>query len=227
MLNDIDSKAMEEEQDPTERLLSSPGQLAMPEKFKKWFPAQHGHRDIRRLFVWHKELGHGVTGSVHEIVYKSKVCAVKQIERNDQWARMLFTSEARVLSKVRHQGIISFVDMFFDEKYYYLVLEKADFDLYAVMKRNGRLSERETRNITYALLKALAYMHRKNVAHRGHPYLISVLSVIFAFAFEPSSDLKPENIVFKREAMDQPLLIDFGDAEMAKTDKTYTELIPI
>ena len=187
-----------------ETILSCQGQLEVPNQFKKWFPARHGHKRVRKLFKWNKELGHGVTGSVHEIEYKSQICAVKQVEMNDQWARMLFTTEARVLSKLRHNGIIGFVDMFFDEKYYYLVLEKADFDLYYVMKKKGQLSERKTRNIVYALLKAIAYMHKKDLAHR---------------------DIKPENIVFIATDTNQPKLIDFGDAERARDNKTYTEFV--
>ena len=124
--------------------------------------------------------------------------------QNDQWGRMLFTTEARVLSKIRHKGIIRFVDMFFDEKYYYLVVDKADFDLYYVMKKKGHLSESKTRSISYSLLQALQYMHKKDLAHR---------------------DLKPENIVFKANDTDNPMLIDFGDAERARDDKTYTEFV--
>eukprot|EP01084_Bolivina_argentea_P164182 285471_1 len=126
-----------------ERILSSPGGLEIPPKFKKWFPPRHGHIRIRDLFVWHGEVGHGVTGSVHEITYKSQTCAVKQIEKNDHWGRMLFETEAQVLSRLSHSGIIRFIDMFFDDQYYYLVLEKADFDLYYVMKKKGHLSERK------------------------------------------------------------------------------------
>eukprot|EP01083_Nonionella_stella_P043992 118644_1 len=164
-IGDDDENKPKFEKHDYESILTSPGQLPIPEKFIKWFPPRHGHRHIRKLFKWHVELGHGVTGSVHEIEYKQQICAVKQIPKHDQWGRMLFTTEARVLSKLRHCGIIGFIDMFFDEKYYYLVLEKADFDLYYVMKKKGHLSERKTRNITYALLKAISYMHKKNLVH--------------------------------------------------------------
>ena len=64
-----------------ESILSSPGQLEIPERFQKWFPEGHGHKRVRRLFKWHKELGHGVTGAVYEIEYKGKICAVKQVEK--------------------------------------------------------------------------------------------------------------------------------------------------
>ena len=47
-------------------------------------------------------------------------------------------------------------------------------------------------------------MHKKDLAHR---------------------DLKPENIVFKANDTNQPMLIDFGDAERARDDKTYTEFV--
>merc|ERR1712228_102158 len=185
-------------------ILSSPGQLQIPEQFKSWFPPTHGHKHIRKLFKWHEQLGHGVTGSVYKIEYQNKLCALKQTEKKDKWGKMLFITESRTLSKLKHDGIIGFVDMFFDEKYYYLIMEKADFDLYHIMKQNGHTSEKKTRQIIYALLKTLKYMHAKNVVHR---------------------DLKPENIVFLTSDPANPRLIDFGDAEIAKKDKIYSEFV--
>eukprot|EP00484_Ammonia_sp_Unknown_P026554 CAMPEP_0197032064 /NCGR_PEP_ID=MMETSP1384-20130603/10832_1 /TAXON_ID=29189 /ORGANISM="Ammonia sp." /LENGTH=578 /DNA_ID=CAMNT_0042461663 /DNA_START=38 /DNA_END=1774 /DNA_ORIENTATION=+ len=187
-----------------QKVLSSPGQLEVPESFQSWFPISHAHKHVNKLFKYRQELGNGVTGSVHEVEYKMQVCAVKKVEKNDQWGRMLFTTEARVLSKIKHKGIIKYIDMFFDESYYYLLLEKADYDLYYVMNNKGYLSERKIQNIVYALLKAVAYLHAKNLAHR---------------------DLKPENIVFLSSETNHPRIIDFGDAAIAKDKKVYTEFV--
>eukprot|EP00484_Ammonia_sp_Unknown_P029931 CAMPEP_0197050804 /NCGR_PEP_ID=MMETSP1384-20130603/25621_1 /TAXON_ID=29189 /ORGANISM="Ammonia sp." /LENGTH=515 /DNA_ID=CAMNT_0042483263 /DNA_START=58 /DNA_END=1605 /DNA_ORIENTATION=+ len=187
-----------------EKVLCSPGRLEVPESFQKWFPMQHAHRNVSQLFKYRKKLGNGVTGSVFEIEYKSQICALKQIERNEECGRMLFTTECRVLSKLKHDGIITFIDMFYDEQYYYILLEKADYDLYQVMQRKGHLSESKTKKIIHSLLVAVSYLHGKNLAHR---------------------DLKPENIVFVASQSDHPRIIDFSDATIANDDRTYTEFV--
>eukprot|EP01083_Nonionella_stella_P051219 136009_1 len=180
-------------------------ELEVPVPFKKWFPPLHGHTNIRDLFEFHREIHHSETSSIHEITYKSQICVLKQIAKEHPRGRMLFETEAQVLSKLRHANIIGYIDMFFDEKYYYLLLEKAECDLFSVLKNKGRLSEEKTRGITYELLQALGHIHQRNLVHR---------------------DLKPENIVFiSSKNTDHPLLIDFGDAEGAQKDKKYSEFV--
>eukprot|EP01083_Nonionella_stella_P253051 871147_1 len=187
-----------------EHTLSSPGQLQIPPSIQKWFPPEHAHANIRSLFKFHNEISCGTTCSIHHIEYDSKPCALKQIPKHDASARMLFETEAQVLSKIHHKGIIALMDLFYDENYYYLVLQKADFDLQYVMRKQVHLSERKTRNIIYSLLQTIEYMHRKRVVHR---------------------DIKPENIVFMADDTDQSLLIDFGDAELVRNDGIYVELV--
>lgn len=171
-----------------------------------WFPAKNAHRDIRQLLTFHKPLGQGMTGSVFEATYRGKLCAVKQITQSDKLGTMLFGTEARSLSRLRHRNIIGFVDMLRDEDFYYLVLEKADYDLYDLLTQNGRgfLTENTSRDIVRGLLCGLRYIHKKNLVHR---------------------DLKPENVVFAAANPLQPKIIDFGDAEIARVDKIYTEFV--
>merc|ERR1719242_1868826 len=110
-------------------------------------------------------------------------------------------AEVRVLSRLRHQGIIGFVDVFLDAKYFYVVTERADFDLKHLMTTSGPLDESRTKSITFALLQAVAYLHSENVVQR---------------------DLKPKNIVF---CGDTTKIIDFGDAQQVTDDKTYTDFV--
>eukprot|EP01083_Nonionella_stella_P051218 136008_1 len=181
-------------------------ELEVPVTFQKWFPpTRHAHTNIRDLFEFHREISHSETSSVHEITYKSEICVLKQIVKDHPRGRMLFETEAHILSQLCHANIIGYIDMFFDEEYYYLLVEKAECDLFSVLKNKGRLSEETTRNITYQLLQALRHIHRRNLVHR---------------------DLKPENIVFiSAENTEHPLLIDFGDAECTQKDKEYTECV--
>ena len=168
--------------------------------------SQNAHKDISKLFIKIEQIGTGCTGSIHSIKYlnNNKICAVKQIQKEDEFARMLFTTEARSLSKLKHASIIKYIDMLMDENYYYLITEKADYDLYHIMKQKGHISEKKTKKIMYGLFKAIYHIHKKNLVHR---------------------DLKPENIVFMSNDTNRPIIIDFGDAEMCKKGKTYNEFV--
>ena len=45
---------------------------------------------------------------------------------------MLFATEARVLRHMKHRGIIELIDVYFDKSYYYIVMERAHYDLYGM-----------------------------------------------------------------------------------------------
>eukprot|EP01084_Bolivina_argentea_P019895 36992_1 len=152
-----------------------------------------------------EKIGDGVSASVFTILYKktNSICALKRISRTDKFGRMQFTTEAQCLSKISHPYIIKYIDMLMDDKYYYLILEKCDYNLWNLMAEKKHLSESECKRIIYALLSAIAHIHNKNLVHR---------------------DIKPENIVFTNKTH-IPKLIDFGDAEMAKPNKIYTEFV--
>ena len=97
------------------------------------------------------------------------------------------------------------IDIYFDEKHWYLALERGHYDLHQVIKLMGRLTEEHASHITTNLLLALDYIHETELlVHR---------------------DLKPENIVFHKSDKTLPKLIDFGDAEYVKDSKEYTEFV--
>eukprot|EP00485_Elphidium_margaritaceum_P003547 CAMPEP_0202698078 /NCGR_PEP_ID=MMETSP1385-20130828/11345_1 /ASSEMBLY_ACC=CAM_ASM_000861 /TAXON_ID=933848 /ORGANISM="Elphidium margaritaceum" /LENGTH=386 /DNA_ID=CAMNT_0049354681 /DNA_START=82 /DNA_END=1242 /DNA_ORIENTATION=- len=172
--------------------------------FGSWFPSSHAHRDCSTLFTKHKCIDRGATCAVYDVTYHGRRCALKQIVRSERFGEPLFITEARCLSKLRHTSIIEYIDMWMDEQFYYLVLEKADINLRDVLLQKHNLAELQCKLIAYALLNALQYMHNKQVAHR---------------------DIKPENIVFVGRNLGAPKLIDFGDAVMCKPDKMYSEFV--
>lgn len=79
---------------------------------------------------------------------------------------MLFTTEARVLRKLKHNGIIELIDMFFDKNFFYLVMERAHFDLYRLIKLTDFLPEEHAAKIVKNLLLGVSYLHDKNIVHR-------------------------------------------------------------
>ena len=174
--------------------------LPIPEQLQEWFPPQNAQKNVRKLFEWHGEIGRGVTGSIHSVSYRRRSCALKRIDRNDKSA---FITEVEILSKLQHRGIIGYIDVFLDEKYFYLLLERADSNLHQMIQTTGPFDEARTKTITKALLESLAYVHSKNISH---------------------CDLKPTNIMFTTDDRTTPKLIDFGDAKRISEKESYIEL---
>lgn len=128
-----------------------------------------------------KPLGNGKFGRVYlarerksglvvalKILSKQKVCHyryTKQVRR-----------EIEIQSNLKHNNIIRLYGYFFDDKRVYLILEVASKgELYKDLQRQplGRYSEPIAANYLKQMVKAIKYIHKKNVIHR---------------------DIKPENI---------------------------------
>jgi len=131
-------------------------------------------------------------------------CAVKQIKRGNKWTEMECALEARILSDFHHEGIIGFVDVYLDEEYIYLAMERADHDLHHILRTSGPFDENTVKQITRSLLQSIAYLHSHNIVHR---------------------DLKPKNIVFHKDRRTEPKLVDFGDSLEVDEQESYSEFI--
>eukprot|EP01084_Bolivina_argentea_P125281 221984_1 len=149
--------------DTNEHKLSCYGNISDP--LLPWIPANNCHKHIRRLLIKPERLAHGNTSSVLSAKYKGRLCAFKQIERNNESSRMLFTTEAKSLSKLNHKCIIKYIDILMDEQYYYLLTEKADYTLHNLIEKKY-LSEQFTKQVIYQILGAIYYIHKKNLVHR-------------------------------------------------------------
>lgn len=191
-------------------------QLEVPEGLRELLPAHNANTNVRHRFKWHEEIGRGVTGSVHSVTYEERLCALKKVTRRSEWEESVFLSEVQALSQLQgHRGVIGLCAVFLDEDFFYLVLERADYDLRRLMDGgvqslrrlitdSGPCDEAKVKLITYRLFEAVAHLHSHDVVHR---------------------DLKPQNIVFCAADPLRPKLIDFGDAEMVRSDQTYPDMV--
>ncbi|GAA5836600.1 hypothetical protein JCM11251_002673 [Rhodosporidiobolus azoricus] len=161
-------------------------------------PASH-HR--KRSYAIKELLGIGGFAEVKRAVQleTGREVAIKIIPkvRIRDHAQQIYRSNT--LMKLKHPHVIELLEWFESKEKYYLVFELAAgkelFD--HLMESPGyRFSEREAREVMYALVDAVKYLHDRNLTHR---------------------DLKPENVLYRTPPGSHPevghddcVISDFG-----------------
>ena len=87
-----------------------------------------------------------------------------------------FNREIKTMKEIKCDYSVEIYDYYNDDKYYYIVMEKCDGDLFELLENRKGFSESEIKTILLQLNVALKNMYSKNIIHR---------------------DLKPENIFIK------------------------------
>lgn len=137
------------------------------------------------------------------VVYSNPVKAEVENSRKD------FVSEAQRLHKVGvdHSNIVKVNEVFEANNTAYYVMEYIDGEsLRSYVKRNGPLSDDETRLLMEPVVDAVTYLHANRMTHL---------------------DIKPDNIMLSREKDGslRPVLIDFGLSKHYGTDGRPTSTI--
>lgn len=143
-----------------------------------------------------KLIGSGGTAHVylaHDLFLKRDV-AVKVLRYDfSQEDRALerFRREAKAISELTHENIVSLYDIDTDENYHYIVMEYIDgTDLKKYIKQNFPLSILEIIDLMKQIVSAVKYAHQCSIIHR---------------------DLKPQNILIRRDGIVK--ITDFGIAK--------------
>ncbi|WP_366525040.1 bifunctional serine/threonine-protein kinase/formylglycine-generating enzyme family protein [Acaryochloris sp. IP29b_bin.137] len=171
---------------------------------------------LRNRFKILKPLGQGGFGKTYLAEDTDKLnrpCVIKQLFYQGQSSNAnqkiieLFMREAEQLDRLKaNQQIPDLLAYFEEEGYLYLAQEYVDGgDLLKELQTDGPFSAEKIKELLFALLPVLAFIHSKGLIHR---------------------DLKPENIM-RRKLDGRLVLIDFGVARqisMSKLSLTGTKV---
>ncbi|KAF2188195.1 Pkinase-domain-containing protein [Zopfia rhizophila CBS 207.26] len=142
-----------------------------------------------------KVLGSGAGGSVRLMKRSSDgvTFAVKQFRARHSYEtekeyNKKVTAEFCIGSTLHHGNIIETMDLVNEKGNYYVVMEYAPFDLFAIVM-TGKMSREEISCATLQILNGVTYLHSMGLAHR---------------------DLKLDNVVVNEHGIMK--IIDFGSA---------------
>jgi serine/threonine protein kinase len=146
-----------------------------------------------------KVLGSGAGGSVRLMKRSSDgtTFAVKQFRNRHSYEsekdyNKKVTAEFCIGSTLHHGNIIETMDLVNEKGAYYVVMEYAPYDLFAIVM-TGKMSREEVTCCTLQILNGVTYLHSMGLAHR---------------------DLKLDNVVVNEHGIMK--IIDFGSAAVFK-----------
>ena len=150
-------------------------------------PCSFGKYDLIRV------IGSGSFSTVALVVHRvtnlqfaCKICSRQLLIESNTFDR--FEQEVRLMQALHHPNIVSVVDVAYDERLIYLIMEYcSNGELFDYICNHGRLDPSLCQRVFSKLVSALVYLHSRDIAHR---------------------DLKPENILLDENF--DPKIADFG-----------------
>lgn len=152
-------------------------------------------------------IGEGTYGVVMKACHKEtgQIVAIKKFKESDEDEQVRKTSlrEVRVLKQLRHDNVITLLEVFRRKGRLHLVFEYVEKTILEVLEtRPNGLTETEVRKYMYQLLRGVEYCHTHNIIHR---------------------DVKPENILISKNGALK--LCDFGFARTMSIGGKYTDYV--
>ncbi|KNC78818.1 CAMK/RAD53 protein kinase [Sphaeroforma arctica JP610] len=197
------SLAAPKAQEPGEKLIGKPVVNAFLFRNLARGSADEGqHKDTGEYTITNKILGTGNFAEVRLAVHATtglKVAAKCMDKKRLSLQAMnsaTIKKEAEILHALHHPCVIKIEEMFETEKYLYIMLELVSGGaLFEYVHERGRLSEKQSMDFTYQMLKGLDYLHKNGVTHR---------------------DMKPENVLLLPYQVEGTFLLKITDFGLAK-----------
>ena len=131
--------------------------------------------DIRKKYEFVSILGSGSFGKVR--LYRDRKCkgmkyAIKTLVKDGVTRNVLdyLISEVNILRSLDHPNIVKYYETFEDDYYVHIVMEYLQGDdLYKLLvQQEKELKEKNVCDITRQLLKALSFIHKKNIVQSNY-----------------------------------------------------------
>ncbi|XP_041975737.1 PAS domain-containing serine/threonine-protein kinase [Aricia agestis] len=167
--------------------------------------------EYNKHYVTLKQIGKGAYGCVKMAYRRSDrlLCVAKFVLKEKVGAHFWVDApdgrrlplELSLLMTLSHPNIVSVIDVFENEKYFQMVMEKhgAGMDLFEFIERRPRLDEPLLSYIFRQIGQAVEYLHSLNILHR---------------------DIKDENVIIDNKF--HVKLIDFGSATFMSKDTLFS-----